>query len=68
MYSNYLDQLKKRIFGLPESVASCIGVLINYLKDFKLDGMLRIAGLQFKKLSSRFEMSINGTTLKNLEV
>lgn len=68
MIREYLQEVKKHVFELPESVLSCLGVLVNYLRDFKLEGMLRMPGLQIKRLSSRFEMSINGVTLKNLEL
>jgi DNA mismatch repair ATPase MutS len=64
----YSQAIKKFVFDLPESVLSCLGVLVKYLQDFNLDSMLRMPGVQFRKLSSRYEMAINGVTLKNLEV
>jgi DNA mismatch repair protein MSH3 len=64
----YVQEVKNRVFELPENVLSCVGVILNYLKQFKLEGMLRMPGVQFKKLTSRYEMSISGVTLKNLEL
>ncbi|KAM6328810.1 LOW QUALITY PROTEIN: DNA mismatch repair protein Msh3 [Alca torda] len=56
------------ILGLDKPVISSLAAVIAYLKEFNLEKMLYNPS-NFKRLSSETEyMTINGTTMKNLEI
>ncbi len=55
------------ILSLPDALQVCIGVLIGYLRDFKLEGVFHLIN-NFRQFSSTQHMLLNGTTLNNLEV
>ncbi|KAL8203691.1 UNVERIFIED_CONTAM: Mismatch repair protein msh3 [Gekko kuhli] len=56
------------ILNLDKPVLCSLAAVITYLKEFNLEKILHNP-LNFKKLSSEAEyMTLNGTTLKNLEI
>ncbi|CAL4122937.1 unnamed protein product, partial [Meganyctiphanes norvegica] len=56
------------VSGLPSSVVGCLGALLHYLKEFKLDRIIKLAGTMrpYSKLSQH--MKLSGATLRNLEI
>ncbi|KAI0564619.1 DNA mismatch repair protein MutS [Gracilaria domingensis] len=66
------ETLKSRIQGDRDSpsdpeVLACLGALIEYLKQFKLELSVTTA-LQYKEFQTTRQMSIGGDVLKNFEV
>ncbi|KAK4302835.1 hypothetical protein Pmani_025093 [Petrolisthes manimaculis] len=58
----------KHISSLPPSVISCLGATVDYLAEFKLDRIMKMAGLMRPYSSSNHYMRLSGATLRNLEV
>ncbi|XP_069792575.1 DNA mismatch repair protein Msh3 [Narcine bancroftii] len=56
------------ILNLELPVVSCLGAVIKYLSEFKLDKVLNNLSNLSKFSEESTWMSINGTTLKNLEI
>lgn len=62
------EEKVKHISCLPSSVVGCLGATLQYLAEFKLDGIVKMAGSIEKYSSSRHHMRLSGATLRNLEV
>lgn len=58
----------KHISGLPSDVVSCLGAALQYLAEFKLDRIIKMAGSVCRYSSSSNYMRLSGATLRNLEV
>ena len=55
------------VLNLPDAVISCLGGLLHYLSEFKLDRVLGLTS-NFWRFSSPSHMMLDATTLINLEV
>ncbi|KAK8376623.1 hypothetical protein O3P69_009914 [Scylla paramamosain] len=62
------EEKVNHISTLPSSVIGCLGATLQYLAEFKLDGIVKMAGSIQKYSSSRHHMRLSGATLRNLEV
>ncbi|MPC38710.1 DNA mismatch repair protein Msh3 [Portunus trituberculatus] len=62
------EEKVNHISTLPSCVIGCLGATLRYLAEFKLDGIVKMAGSIQKYSSSRHHMRLSGATLRNLEV
>nr|XP_045583602.1 DNA mismatch repair protein Msh3-like [Procambarus clarkii]XP_045583603.1 DNA mismatch repair protein Msh3-like [Procambarus clarkii]XP_045583604.1 DNA mismatch repair protein Msh3-like [Procambarus clarkii]XP_045583605.1 DNA mismatch repair protein Msh3-like [Procambarus clarkii]XP_045583606.1 DNA mismatch repair protein Msh3-like [Procambarus clarkii] len=62
------EERMKHVSGLPPDVVSCLGAALQYLAEFKLDRIIKMAGSICKYSSSSHYMRLSGATLRNLEV
>ncbi|KAG0721273.1 DNA mismatch repair protein Msh3 [Chionoecetes opilio] len=62
------DEKVNHISSLPTSVIGCVGATLQYLAEFKLDGIVKMAGSIQKYSSGHHHMRLSGATLRNLEV
>lgn len=62
------NERMSEVSALPSSVVSCLGALIHYLREFKLDRIIKLASTMrpYSQLSAH--MKLSGATLRNLEV
>ncbi|XP_064107017.1 DNA mismatch repair protein Msh3-like [Macrobrachium nipponense] len=58
----------KHITSLPSSVVGCIGATLEYLKEFKLDRIVKMAGTIQPYSMKKHYMRLSGATVRNLEV
>ncbi|KAK3732903.1 hypothetical protein QZH41_012683, partial [Actinostola sp. cb2023] len=62
------NTLLQRINNLPQNAQICYAVLTRYLKDFKLDRVLRLSSNFVRFSNKRQCMKLDGCTVKNLEL
>jgi DNA mismatch repair protein MSH3 len=61
------SDLCKTVRDLPAGVTVCLGIMIQYLKDFRLDSALRRTQ-NLQNFVEHTTMTVDGVTLQNLEV
>ncbi|XP_068204490.1 DNA mismatch repair protein Msh3-like [Palaemon carinicauda] len=62
------EEKVKHISSLPSSVVGCIGATLEYLSEFKLDRIVKMAGTIQPYSMKKHHMRLSGPTLRNLEV
>jgi len=62
-----LKALIEKIQSFPDQIVVCLGVILQYLKQFKLESVLKL-GVHFHCLSSQTSINLNAITLRNLEI
>ncbi|KAK7076395.1 Mismatch repair protein msh3, partial [Halocaridina rubra] len=58
----------KHVSGLPPNVICCLGATLDYLAEFKLDRIIKMAGSVQPFSMKHHYMRLSGATLRNLEV
>ncbi|RXG51223.1 DNA mismatch repair protein Msh3 [Armadillidium vulgare] len=67
LYEGKEDKIR-HISQLPKPVVSCLGAILQYLREFKLEKILTTASDIAKLSSAKEYMNLPGPTLRNLEV
>ncbi|XP_063604742.1 DNA mismatch repair protein Msh3-like [Penaeus indicus] len=62
------ETMTKHVSGLPSDVVGCLGATLDYLAEFKLDRIIKMAGSIRQYTSEKHHMRLSGATVRNLEV
>lgn len=62
------ENMTKHVSGLPSDVVGCLGATLDYLAEFKLDRIIKMAGSIRQYTSEKHHMRLSGATVRNLEV